>query len=135
MKIKTSFSLLTACAACIMLFSCNLDQSSNNDFLIKVDSIHTPDSVVSNTTFDIVFFGTIGFDKCTSFKTFNQTYNNNDVDIEAWGTYNSTPAVCPPALITLDGQKLPMTLPFPGVYRILIQDPGAITLVKQIVAK
>ena len=135
MKIRTSISLLTAFAACIMLFSCHLDQNGNNDFLIKVDSIHAPDTVDSNTAFDIVFFGTIGFDECTSFKSFNQTKDNNDVDIEAWGTYDSTPAVCPPALITLDGQKLSMSLPFPGVYRILIKDPGPITLVKKIVVK
>ena len=135
MKTRTYISLLTVCAACIMLFSCNLDQSSNNDFLIKVDSIHAPDTVVANSTFDVVFFGTIGFDECTSFKTFNRTDSNNDIDIEAWGTYNSTSAVCPPAMITLDGQKLSMSIPFPGVYRLLIQDPGAITLVKQIVAK
>ena len=133
MKIRTSISLLTACAACIMLFSCHLDQE-NNDFLIKVDSIHAPDTIDANTAFDIVFFGTIGFDECTSFKSFNQTKNKNDVDIEAWGTYDNTPAVCPPALITLDGQKLSMSLTFPGVYRILTKDPG-FTLVKKIVAK
>ena len=136
MKIRAHISLLTACATCIMLFSCNLDQnSSSNDYLIRVDSIHAPDTVVSNTAFNVVFFGTIGFDECASFKTFNRTDNGYDIGIEAWGTYNSTPAVCPPALVTLNGQKLSLTFPFPGVYRISILDPGAVTLVKQIVAK
>ena len=120
-----------------MLFSCNLNQnSSSNDFLIRVDSIHAPDTVVSNTPFNVVFFGTIGFNECASFKTFNRTDENTfNIGIEAWGTYNSTSAVCPPAMVTLNGQKLSLTLPLPGVYRISILNTGAVTLVKQIVAK
>ena len=119
-----------------MLFSCNLNQNTNNDFLIRVDSIHAPDTVVANTSFDVVFFGTIGFDECSSFKTFNRTDINNDIDIEAWGTYNnSTSGGCPPAMVTLNGQKLSLSFPVPGIYRLLIQDPRAVTLVKQIVAK
>ena len=74
---------------CVKLISCNNDLSSINDYLIEVDSINAPDSVISDKPFDVIFFGIVGLNTCQMFKTFNISYNDNDVNIEAWGTDNS----------------------------------------------
>ena len=53
---------------CFFLKSCSLDQNNNNDFLIKVDSIHVADTLASAVPFDIEFYGTVGLNGCANFK-------------------------------------------------------------------
>ena len=117
------------------LSSCKNDSFSANDYLIKVDSIHSPDSVISNNPFDVVFFGIVGFNTCQQFKTFNTVYNNNDVNIEAWGTDNSNGALCGEGIVYLDGHKVTLSFFQKGSYRIEVNEPNDIALVKQIIVK
>jgi len=136
MKIKLIIGLFIPLTICVMIASCSNDDSGgNSDFLIKVDSIHCPDSVTSNTRFDIEFFGLIGFNGCFSFKTFNQHVNNFDITIEAWGTYDNSSGVCPEMLVLLNGQKLGMTLAKPGIYRIEIIEPDNTIIIKNVLVK
>jgi hypothetical protein len=141
--IKTSGRLFKKARLCLVFiimtlficgfFSCLNNNSINtNDFLIKVDSVKVPETVISGTPFNIQFFGTIGFDDCTSFKTFNQAILEKDINIEAWGTFEYKNRTCNPALVTLDGYTISMTLYNPGVYRLLITEPGNYTLVKEL---
>ena len=121
---------------CAIIVSCGDDDSSaSTDFLIKVDSIHCPDTVTENTRFDIEFFGIIGFNGCYSFKTFNQRINDEDITIEAWGTYDNNAGTCPAALVKLDGKKLSMNLAIPGLYRIEISEPDLTVIVKPVLVK
>jgi len=120
---------------CTNFFSCNNYSSVANDYLIRVDSIHAPDSVIQNEGFDVVFFGIIGLNTCQHFKSFNIDYNNKDVHIEAWGTDNSKGEICGEGIVYLNGQKVTIKLYPSGTYRIKITDPNDITLVKQIVVK
>jgi hypothetical protein len=129
--VKSYIRLLSLITFSIICLSCHNDLSSSSDFLIKVDSINVPKSVNSETPFDIEFFGTIGFDGCTEFKTFNQIYDNNDITIEAWGTYNNQ-TKCPTVMVSLDGQKLNLTIYSRGVYTILIREPDSFSIVRQI---
>jgi hypothetical protein len=99
--------------------------------MIKVDSFKVADTVTSATPFDVEFYGTIGRNGCYSFKTFNQIVKGNDISIEVWGTFDYTGS-CPEALVSLDGIKLKLTIPFPGTYRIIIKEPENYSLVKQI---
>jgi hypothetical protein len=117
------------------LLSCNNDSFSTNDYKIKVDSIHSPDSVLSNKPFEVVFYGIVGLNKCQQFKTFNIVYNNNDVNIEAWGTDNSNGTPCGEGIIYLDGRKVTISLFRQGSYRVVVNEPNDLTLVKQIVVK
>jgi hypothetical protein len=116
----------------LILLSCHNDLNTFDDFLIKVDSIHVPITITSNTPFDIEFFGTIGWNGCLSFKTFNQIYKNNDITIEAWGTYDNKAGICPTVMVYLDGRKLNITIPLPGIYKISIKEPDYTSLVRQI---
>jgi hypothetical protein len=128
-------SIVLILAIFLMLASCSNQNNTYTDFLIKVDSIHCPDTVTANTRFDIEFFGIIGFNGCYSFKTFNQKINDEDITIEAWGTYDANAGICPTALVKLDGQKLGMTLAIPGLYRIEITEPDLTVIVKPVLVK
>src|ERR1700693_3910005 len=106
MSLKSFIQLFFVATICMKLFSCKNDLSSANDYLIKVDSIHAPDSILSNNPFEIVFFGIAGLNTCQSFKTFNIKFNNKDVHIESWGTDNSDGNPCGEGIIYLSGQKV-----------------------------
>jgi hypothetical protein len=126
--VKVSVLLLTI----LSLASCNKDLSTSSDFLIKVDSIKVPDTVTSSIPFEIEFFGTISYNGCVSFKTFNTVMNNKDITIEAWATYQKNVITCPDVMVYLDGQKLNLTISFPGSYHIIIKGPGGAGISRQI---
>jgi hypothetical protein len=119
----------------ITFLSCRNDSASSNDYLIKVDSIHSPDSTISNKPIDVVLYGIVGLNTCQHFKTFNIAYNKNDVHLEAWGTdiFNGSP--CGEGITYLDEQKVTLSLFSPGVYRIVVREPDDLTLVKQIIVR
>jgi hypothetical protein len=114
--------------------SCTLKDPTGNDFLIKVDSIHCPDSVIANVSFDIEFYGTVGFNDCFRFKTFNPKINDKKTTIQTWGTYDNT-SDCHEALVLLNGQKLSMRIPYVGTYIIEVSEPNTTILKKLILVK
>jgi hypothetical protein len=118
---------------CFFLNSCFNEENSSRDFLIKVDSIHVADTLASAVPFDIEFFGTVGFDGCHSFKVFNQTITENQIKIGVWGTYENFNGTCPTVIVSLDGKKLRMTIPFAGNYTINILEPDNSSLIKMVV--
>jgi hypothetical protein len=131
--ISTYVRFLSVIALFISLLSCRNDLNNNTtDFLILVDSIKAPDTVRYLASFDIDFFGTVGFNTSNKFISFNVIKKDNDISIETWGTSDYKPGQCSDTLITLDGQKLHLTLPSPGVYKITVIEPLDFTLVKQI---
>jgi hypothetical protein len=133
MKIcKSLFLFIMIITICFIISSCLSDSYTHEEFLIKVDSIHLADTTTSNTPFDIEFFGTIGWDGCYSFSGFNQTFNNNDIIIEALGSYDNKDRKCPSVMVSLDGHKLNATIPHPGIYNIKVAQPDNSSLVKQI---
>jgi hypothetical protein len=135
---KTNISvlgLIPVIAICLSFLSCHNNLDTSSDFIIRVDSVKIPNAVSSTTPFDIVFFGTIGFNCCYSFKTFNRVVKDNDIKIEAWGTLDYKEGKCPEGLVSLNGQILKLTIPLTGTYRIVIKEPEDYTLVKQITVK
>lgn len=131
----SALGLLSVIAIGLSILSCHIDSDNSSDFIIRVDSVKIPDTVSSATPFDIVFFGTIGFNSCYSFKTFNRVVKDNDIKIQAWGTLDYKEGKCPEGLVSLNGQILKLTIPLPGTYRIVIKEPEDYTLVKQITVK
>jgi hypothetical protein len=131
-RIASSLTLIIVIVALIGLLSCHDDSASSNDFMIKVDSFKVAGAVTSATPFDVTFYGTMGRNGCYSFKTFNRIVSGNDISIEVWGTFDYKTGSCPEELVSLDGIKLNLTIPFPGTYRIIIKEPEDYTLVRQI---
>ena len=130
--IQSFFKVLIIMTLYSVLISCHSDPYSLDTFLIKVDSIHVPMVITSNTSFDIDFFGTIGGDGCYSFGEFLQTFINNDIMIEARGNYDSKAKVCPTVMVYLTGHKMNLTIPASGIYYLRIKLPDNKYLVKQI---
>jgi hypothetical protein len=131
-KSKAFIKILSGPLFCCILFSCNGGPYQVKEFLIKVDSIHVPNVVSSNTPFDIAFFGTVGDNGCFRFEAFRQNFNNNDIYIEAWGSLDYQATVCPAVMVYLDGRKLSLTIPEPGIYNLKLGQPDANPLIKQI---
>jgi len=129
---RSYFLLLSIMIVYLSLSACKLDSDNNNDFLIKVDSIHTPEIIYSGKTFNLVFYGTIGYNECYSLTNFNVGYNGNDINIQTKGKFNYKEGKCPVGLVTINGQELPLTIQLPGDYRIIIQQPDYSVLVKKI---
>jgi hypothetical protein len=120
--------------SCIVFSSCQNKLTTTNDFLIKVDSIHFPDTVPTFTQFNIEFFGIIGFNGCVKFKSFMSSTNDNRITISAWGTFDDKAGTCPDMLVSLDGIKFNTTFTSPGTYLIIVQEPDNSSLVVQIIA-
>ena len=54
-----------------ILSACEKDNKPDYEsFLIKVDSVHIPENIVTNESFDIEFFGTVGTNGCFKFSKF-----------------------------------------------------------------
>jgi len=127
--------LLLVLIIIITLGSCIEDPPALDNYLIQVDSIHLPDNITADNPFFIEFYGIVGFDGCHSFENFNLTYKNNDIYIETWGFFDNKAGTCPDVVVMLNGQKLNITIPFPGTYTLFIVEPYGYDLVKQIVVK
>lgn len=135
MTMKTSKSiikLLSVFTIFCIFYSCRGGPYQVKEFVIKVDSIHLPGVVTSNTPFDIAFFGTVGNNGCFRFEAFRQSFNKNDIYIEAWGSLDYQATVCPTVMVYLEGRKLTMTIPAPGIYSLKIKQPDANPLIKYI---
>jgi len=116
-------------------FSCHKNWGENNDFLISIDSIIVPSIVNQGASFDINFYGTIGFSDCYSFKTFNRTLRENVLTIECFGTFSDNNGKCADRLVTMNGIVMNMTILVPGTYLVVIKQPDNSTIVKQIEIK
>jgi hypothetical protein len=136
MKINKLISVvLSFTTFCLILNSCHNGPYIFDPIIIKVDSIHVPNAIVSNTPFEIDFFGTIGSNGCYRFEEFQNSISGNDILIEALGSFDSKAEVCPTVMVYLTGQKLTVTVPAPGYYTIKIKQPDNSTLSRQITVK
>lgn len=124
--------LLTACSFCLILFSCHNELYTPDSFIIKVDSIHVPHVITSKNPFDIELFGIIGTDGCHSFSQYIYSLGSNCLRIEALGNYDYRAGLCPAIMVYLDGHKLNVTIPLPGIYTIKIREPDYTFLTRQI---
>lgn len=131
-RITSSLALAIVIVIFVGLLSCHDNSDSSNDFIVKVDSFKVTAVVTSATPFDVVFYGTVGRNGCYSFKTFNKVVKGNDINIEVWGTFDYSTGSCPEELVSLNGIKLNLTIPFPGTYRIIIKEPADYSLVSQV---
>lgn len=132
-SVKSLISTLSFTGLCLIFLSCVKDASSSSDFLVHVDSIRVPETISHSTSFDIEFFGVIGFNGCYSFKTFNRVIHGNDITIETFGTLDNKNLVCPDVLVTLNGKKLTTIISIPGTYQIIIKEPDSFSLIKEII--
>lgn len=114
-------------AGCVIfsVFSCGIfdrNDDDNDTFLIQVDSIHVPESIVLGDTIDISFFGLIGLNGCYYFSHFEEFEADNSIEIEARGGH--TPGqFCTDEVIMLDGRTHHYSPETPGTKMIRVLRP------------
>jgi hypothetical protein len=110
---------------CLPVLSCGNSQYKIQQYLIEVKKISLPDYIYAKKPFDITFYGVVGVNGCCSFDTFKVTDNDKEIYVEAWGKYENQSGSCPAVMVYLDGQKLTLTAPSPGIYTIFIKKPDS----------
>lgn len=116
------------------LASCQQENDSER-FLIKIDSVHIPESIVPNEAFDIEFFGYIGHNGCYSFSEFVLEKQNQLVMAEAWGKLDVKSGICSDVIVYLRGEKLNCTLEEAGNYIFKIKQPDGTYFERVILVK
>jgi hypothetical protein len=76
------------------LYSCTDDTADIDYYIIKIDSLNTPDSVFVSDTLGIHLQGVIGNDGCYSFHRYEDYLSNNILDLTVWGKHVKN-SVCP----------------------------------------
>jgi len=118
-----------------ILTSCEKQEDSENLFLVSVDSVRIPETILVNTSFDVSCYGTIGTNGCNRFSHFVSEEKNNIITIETWAEFHETSSACPTVMVYLDGQKLNLNLKESGSYLLRLKRKDGTFLEKQIIAK
>ena len=101
MDIKHPIIILTSLCILFSIFNCtNLDYESYT-FIIPVDSLVIPDSIVLNDTLEIRFFGTIGNNGCYSFERFESIEQQTSIQLTAIGKFTGA-ATCTSVMVYLE---------------------------------
>ena len=83
MKTINTLICLSSLILLSILSSCEDEQKPNYEsFLIKVDSIQTPDHITISEPFDIIFYGTIGTNGCYQLSKFEIEKQGNNIIIK-----------------------------------------------------
>ncbi|HUX96201.1 MAG TPA: hypothetical protein VMV47_10760 [Bacteroidales bacterium] len=119
MHLKKIISALFVSAVIMFLLgSCAMKTTTIEPYLIKIDSLHAPDTVNVKTLFTIEIYGYVGPSKCYMFeKAYNHTNDQNEITIEAWGRYAYYGDPCEEGIIMMD-HNVELTVSSPGKYVI-----------------
>lgn len=129
MKQKNSFLVLSFVILLLYSSSCKDEYDSEyNYFLIPVDSIAAPDSVKTNDSFEIAFWGLVGVNGCYQFFEFSADKQENMIVIEAWGKIKKGAQVCPDEMVYLRGKEMDFSISEPGQYLIKVRQSEDLNL-------
>jgi hypothetical protein len=110
--------------------SCQKDEDYEY-FLIQVDSVSIPETILANQPFELEFYGYIGHNGCYSFSKFVSEKQNKTILFETWGKLNVKSTICSDALVYLNGKKIEFLLEEAGNYNLKIKQPDGTFLERQ----
>ena len=136
MHLKRNITALIVLTTIIFLtVSCSLKTTTIEPYLIKIDSLHAPDTVNLKTLFNIQIYGYVGPSKCYMFeKAYNFTNEQNEITIEAWGKYTYYGDPCVEEKIFMD-YKVELAVSAPGNYTIKGVQPNGTFAEKKLVVR
>ncbi len=114
--------------------SCQKDEDYEY-FLIQVDSVSIPETILANQSFELEFFGYIGYNGCYSFSEFVSEKQNKTILVEAQGKLNVKSTICSDVMVGLNGEKLSLLLKETGNYNLKIKQPDGTFLERQILVE
>ena len=129
MKSKISFYtvliITTILGYMIISTSClkNEQKEQITYFLVEVDSIAFADTISTNDTLSISFYGTIGNNGCYSFSNFYPVTNEDTIDIEVWAQL-APGENCASVMVYLEGEQLNIINFDEGTFFVHVRQPG-----------
>ncbi|MCK4312043.1 MAG: hypothetical protein KAW88_04845 [Candidatus Cloacimonetes bacterium] len=108
------------------IFSCTEPDYESYTFIIPVDSLLIPDSIVLNDTLEIRFFGTIGNNGCYSFEKFESIEQQTSIQLTAIGKFTGA-GVCTCVMVDLEESYF-VTPSITGQYYIEVLQPDKTVL-------
>jgi len=121
------FIILLALSVMLVFTSCNEGSSVRQpeEFMISVDSVNMPDTLVVGEVLVLQFYGTIGENQCYHFKRFIVEKNITGYKINTIGErIFPVDSVCLADTVTLAGRSLSLPVNEAGTYTIIIENPG-----------
>lgn len=107
----------------LMLVRC--DEPGYTRFVIKIDSLAHPDTVMVSQQVDFEFYGVVGRDGCHRFDTIQmEPLSDSLVRFTAWGERPGYQTVCPAVMVYLEGETYAISFATPGWQRIQVHQPG-----------
>jgi len=127
------FRILTVLSLIFTFLSCKEEAHPEYEqFLIRIDSVKVPESIVTNKPFDIEFYGTVGTNGCYKFREFKTEKTESEIFVETWGQVNKSTGICPEVMVLLQGKKLNCTIERSGNYTLKVRQPDGSYLKKNI---
>jgi len=117
----------------LVISSCGKESKpTEEEYLIRVDSIHVEDTIRKGSKILIEFYGVIGTNGCSRFSRFITGNDNAGYQIEVVGIRAVGPnLICPEFLPMLNGTVLELPADSSGMQLLKIINPG----VNQIIRK
>ncbi len=126
---KTHFLSIAMGMAALMAFSfwgCNpnnTDIPNYTTFVMKIDSIQHPSSVLLGRKLDIKFYGTIGPNGCYTFSHFDPSLQGRNINVTVYGQHSDA-TTCDMAVSYLNGAMLSVSQLDTGRYIIHVSQPN-----------
>ena len=100
---------------------------TEEQFLIRIDSIAHPASIRYDDSLTILLYGTIGADSCTVFSHIDETKKPLDVELTVWGKHYLD-STCATRMIALNGRQYKTLTNMTGWFKIHIRQPDGTML-------
>lgn len=106
---------------------CKKDEDSNNEYLIKIDSIKMADTIDFGEVLDVEFYGLIGDTDCHKFSRFEQVEPvagdpQNSIRMKTYGIKEDKDN-CQPQMVYMNPVTLQISGMFAGEFRLLAVQP------------
>ncbi|MCF7798207.1 MAG: hypothetical protein K9N11_09890 [Lentisphaeria bacterium] len=106
----------------VMLARC--DEPGYTQFIIEIDSLVHPDTVMVLQQVEIEFYGVVGPDGCHKFKTIQvEPLSDSLLQFTVWGERPDYQTICPDVIVYLEGETYTMSVDKPGWQHIRVKQP------------
>jgi hypothetical protein len=105
-----------------------------SDYIIKVDKVIVKEDSISSKAITLIFEGFASINGCYSFKEFEVSSYENEIDIIVWGQKVENVG-CPEAEEQLNSKELIINVSDPGLYFIRIHQPDDSIILKNVYVK
>ncbi len=111
----------------LLFVSCDDKEEQPSYFVVKVDSISAPDTIMAGEDLAVGLWGTIGHDGRYGFSHFEARATDSSLDITAWGKFTPADYAAQP-IVDIDGRQYHTVAGSPGTFAIRTHQPDGTIL-------